>query len=118
MRIKIAGHDLAVKNLDTARIRSVAELQQQTGWKLPEIRTLVAENESYSAAVVTFLSMRDGGVSTTWDDVLDTNFNEVQVIAEPGDVRIAQEAPADPQSPSGASAPDDAPQPAEPPTEG
>lgn len=110
MRILINGHNVPIKNIDTGRIRDVAELQQQTGWKLPEVRETIAKNETYSAAVVTFLSLRAAGVAITWDDVLDLSYNDFKVIAEPGDFRGTEAAAPDPQSPSGASAPDDEPQ--------
>lgn len=110
MRIKIDGHNLPVKNLDTSRIRYVAELQQQSGWKLPEIRAHAAAAESINAAILSFLSLRNEGIATTWEEMLDRTFEDIQIVADPGDSRKAEAPTTDPQEPSGASAPDAAPE--------
>jgi hypothetical protein len=91
MRIVIDGHELPVKNLDTARIRDVAELQQQTGWKLSQVRQEIADSDAISAGVLIFLSMRHAGLPTTWDEVQDRTLEEVRIIQDPGD--IAREQP-------------------------
>ncbi|MBQ9918016.1 MAG: hypothetical protein IJO71_12565 [Microbacterium sp.] len=118
MKIKYQGHTLSVKNLDTARIRDVAELQQQTGWTLPEMRKAGAPGSAYTPPILLFLSLRAENIPTSWDEVLDAGYGDIEILTEPGDNR-AQEAPeSDPQEPSGASAPDDADHEAEAPTEG
>lgn len=107
MKIKYQGHTLPVKNLDTARIRDVAELQQQTGWTLPQIREAGKAGSAYTPPILLFLSLRGEGIPASWDEVLDIGFGDIEIVTEPGDNR-GQEAPeADPQEPSGASAPDD-----------
>jgi len=117
MRILVYGHDVPTKNLDTARIRDVADLQTQTGWKLPEIRQVTAKNDSYTVAVITFLSLNAAGIRTSWDEVLDLPYEAARVVREPGDDRRAEQTTPDPQLPSGASAPDAEPQAEADPTE-
>lgn len=107
MKIKINGITIAVKNLDSARIRDIAELQQQTGMKLPEIRDAAAPGSVLTPAILAFLSMRGAGQAFSWEDATELSFNDIAIISEPGDVARASGADApDPQKPSGASAPD------------
>jgi len=117
MRILVNGQDVPTKNLDTARIRDVADLQTQTGWKLSDIRTITSKNDSYTSAVITFLSLNAAGVRTSWEEVLDMPYEAVRVVREPGDNRGAEQTTPDPQSPSGASAPDADPEAEADPTE-
>lgn len=111
MKIRIKDVTVVGRNIDSARIRDLVELQTQTGMKLPEIREAGAPGAVYTAPIVAFLSMRGAGHSFTWDDALDLSLDDIRVVVEPGDQRGTQEdAAADPQQPSGASAPDgDAP---------
>lgn len=109
MKLIVRGEEIPFKTIDTSRLRDVAELQQQTGMKLAAIRTECAENETVNTAVAIFLGRRAADLPTSWDDVQDYSFQDVRIVLEPGD---APRTPSedddepDPQSPSGASAPD------------
>jgi hypothetical protein len=110
MKIQIKGKTMPLKNLDSARLRDVAELQQQTGWKLTEIRDQIAQNEVINAAVLVFLSSHASGAGMSWDDVQDLGFGDFRLVQEPGDTARGKKAKVDPQKPSGDSSPDAAPQ--------
>lgn len=92
MKVNIDGRTLVAKNMDTAPIRHVAELQRQTGWKLEELRDNVQKIDIYAAAVLLFLTLHNAGFTPTWDDVLDRDLSELEIIQEPGDERRIAEA--------------------------
>ncbi|MEZ3156855.1 hypothetical protein AB1K56_07970 [Microbacterium sp. BWR-S6Y] len=111
MKIRIKDVTVVGRNIDSARIRDLVELQTQTGMKLPEIREAGKPGALLTAPVIAFLSMRGAGHAFTWEDALDLSLDEIRVVVEPGDRPAVQEdEQADPPQPSGDSAPDgDAP---------
>lgn len=111
MKIKVNDVVLTVRNIDTARIRDLAELQTQSGMMLPDLRKAAVPGSVLVSAILAFLSMRGAGHAFTWDDALDLTNENVSVVFEPGDIRTSDAPAEDPQSPSGASVPDgDAPE--------
>ncbi len=106
MKIKVKDVTLEIRNIDNARLRDLAELQTQSGMKLPEIRKSRRARIGSRPAILTFLSMRGACHAFTWDDALELTNDDIKVLVEPGDVRAQEIEEADPQSPSGASVPD------------
>lgn len=82
--------------LDSARMRDLAALQREMGWKLAKINE-VAELEGVGMALMIYLSFRATGRLITYaraEELLD----EVDPVPEPGDIPEPEEATEDPQS--------------------
>ncbi|MHC9046812.1 hypothetical protein ACYX8G_19680 [Microbacterium saperdae] len=91
------GVELVTKNIHSARLRDIAELQTQTGLKLEELRDKIRAEDILGMASLLFLTLRNAGAETfTWNDALDTEMDNFTLVQEPGDVRRAKEAAASP----------------------
>lgn len=110
MKMTIDGRQLVAKNLDTARVRDVVELQRQTGWKLKELKDNVVEAESLGIPLIAFLTLRNAGFSPVWDELLDRQISDFELEPDAEDEARAAEAAAaaDPPQPLEDSAPADA----------
>lgn len=98
MKIKISnlnpaieGKALAVKK--TTRI--LAELQRQTGWNMAQMTE--AEAAVYGAAIAAFCALQNAGFEPKWDDVLDLDTDDFELVEEPGDNRPEADAVDPPQ---------------------
>lgn len=65
-----------VRNLDTAPPRAVIRLQEETGWKLTEIRDRIAGADFYAPLLTSFLTAATAGRPVLWDFLLDTPMSE------------------------------------------
>lgn len=100
MRIIIDGEELIARNLDTARLRDIAELQRQTGWKMKEIREQVTAADIFGPAITLFLTLACYGHEPDWDDILDRDVKSIDFQKDPIDEATeARDAP-DPQLPA------------------
>lgn len=96
MRIKIDGRELLVRK----PIRVLVELQQQTGWKMEDLDKHINGADSLGVAVAAFCALRNAGIPTTWDEVLDRDVDDFEPVAEPGDEREGDDASDPLSSPS------------------
>lgn len=106
--LTIDGRELTVRNLSTAKIMHVQELQRQSGLKLAEIHQSVAETDVLGMVVLSFLTQRTAGIDVKWDDLMAGSAEELGAYSsDPGDrkAKAEDEADADPQV-SGTSDPD------------
>lgn len=77
----IEGKDLVVKKTT----RNLAELQQQTGWDMSTMTQ--AEAAVYGAAMAAFCALRNAGFEPQWEDLIDRDVEDFELIEEPGDKR-------------------------------
>ena len=96
MKIKIDGRELLVRK----PVRVLIELQQQTGWKMEDLDKKVSEADSYGIAIAAFCALRNAGIPTTWEEILDRDTEDFEPVDEPGDNRPEVDAVDPPQAPS------------------
>ncbi|QPE05313.1 hypothetical protein IT882_04390 [Microbacterium schleiferi] len=83
MKIKIKGieHELVVRK--TTRI--LAEFQNESGINFSEWEKKDAA--VYGTAFAAWCALRNAGYEPKWDDLIDRDIDEFEVIQEPGDSR-------------------------------
>jgi hypothetical protein len=90
------AHEFKVVNLDKARIRDIVSLQSESGMKLTEITDLGSSSEAFAMCVVSFLTRRNAGIFTTWEELYSGDISALgSVVQEPGDIAQAAEAEAE-----------------------
>ena len=99
MRMQYDGRELIVRNLDTARLRDIAELQRQTGWKMNELRDRIAEADILAGSLTIFLTLAAYDYEPKWEDLLDGTISALRMEQDPQDVVIAAESVGDVQDP-------------------
>lgn len=103
--ITVEGEQLLARNLDTARIRDVAELQRQSGWKLKDIRDAVKESDVLAPALLLFLTLAAYDRHPNWEEILDGDLKVFEGLKQdPQELAVEAERRGDvadpPQSPS------------------
>jgi hypothetical protein len=99
--ITIDGQEMLARNLDTARIRDVAELQRQSGWKLEQIRNQVQEADVLGAAILLFLTLAAYGHGPKWEEILDRDLTLFEGLKQdPQELAIEAEQRGDVEDPS------------------
>jgi len=96
MKIRIDGRELLVKK----RVRDIIELQRQTGWKLEDLDKQVAAADALSMPVTAFFALANAGFSPIFDELMDRDVEEFEIVEEPGDDREGGDVVDPPQSPS------------------
>lgn len=96
MKIRIDGRELVVRK----PVRVLIELQQATGWKMEDLDKKVSETDSVGIAIAAFCALRNAGIPTTWEEVLERDVEDYEPVEEPGDDREDTDASDPPRSPS------------------
>lgn len=98
MKIRIDGRELVIRKT----VRVLMELQHQTGWKMEDIGKKSQEADSLGIAIGAFCALRNAGIPTTWEEILDRDVEDFEQVREPGDPDERQEDDASdpPRSPS------------------
>lgn len=97
MKIRIAGvandNPLLVKKTT----RALIELQRQTGWDLSKLTE--GEQGAVSAASAAFFAMHNAGLNPQWEELLDRDLDDFDIVPEPGDKKVGATAEADASDP-------------------
>ena len=111
MKIRISGVDYDAAALGRLSLFDILELKRQTGLSVDEMQAAFAEVDpdnpesamrsedplvAFGATI--WLARRKAGERLTFEEACDFPLDELEFIAEPGDV--PDEAPVDPPSPS------------------
>lgn len=111
MKMRVDGHDLVAKSLDTARGRDLIELQRQTGYSMEKLQAAVEEADIIAVYMTAFFTLHNAGFSHRWEDLLDRPMTDFEPIPEPIDAARqsaeGEQEDEDPQSPSTDSPADD-----------
>ncbi|GAB6857343.1 hypothetical protein [Microbacterium xylanilyticum] len=98
MKVKITGYNDAIdgKPLVVKKTtRALAELQQQTGWDMSKLTQ--AELSVYGGLMAVFCALHNAGFNPSWDELLDRDTDDFELIEEPGDNRRQEVEEPDPQ---------------------
>lgn len=96
MKIRIDGHELLVKKTT----RALVEWQRQSG--LDASTMTRGQTAAIGAALAAFCALHNAGFNPSWEDLMDRDVDEFDLIEEPGDNRPDQVAvvPDPPQRPA------------------
>lgn len=94
MKIRIDGRELLVKK----RVRDIVELQRQTGWKMEDLETQVQKSDVLSLPMAAFFALANAGFTPVFDELLDRDPEEFELVEEAGDSREGGDVTDPPQS--------------------
>lgn len=95
MKIRIDGRELLVKQTT----RGIVEFQRQSGIVMHELSK--AELAPYAPALAAFHALHNAGFNPSWDELLDRDVTDFEMIQEPGDDRtVVVDAVEPPSSPA------------------
>jgi hypothetical protein len=80
------GRELPAKNIGTARVDALIELQLQTGLKSEQLNARMKASEIFVNSVLFFLTLTSAGETVKWSDVMaksQLDFGKLEL--EPGD---------------------------------
>lgn len=83
MKIRIDGRELLVKK----RVRDIVELQRQTGWKMEDIDKQVAVSDALAIPMTAFFALANAGFNPVFEDLLDRDPEDFELVEEAGDTR-------------------------------
>jgi hypothetical protein len=89
-------HELRLINIDKASIRDIVALQTESGMKMGEITSLGSTSEAFAVCVVAFLTRRNAGIFTPWDELFSGDISALgTIVQEPIDIAQKAEAEAE-----------------------
>ena len=89
-------HEFRLINIDKSSVRDIVALQTESGMKLGEITELGSTNEAFAMCVVSFLTRRNAGIFTPWEELYSGDITALgSVVQEPGDIAQKAEAEAE-----------------------
>jgi hypothetical protein len=99
MRLVVDGQEYPLKNMQTAPVIYVLELQKQTGWKGNQIKERIDEADLLAAPISLFLTLAAAGQKPSWTDCFARPLGDYEILQDPEDeAREADEkGTADPQ---------------------
>lgn len=98
MKLIVNGHTLRVITPERARNRDLIRLQEQSGLKLADLRTVHERSDLHATLLLSWLTQANAGMEPDYDEMMDGGSAAIgEIVLEPGD-QPAQEDPAqDPQ---------------------
>lgn len=84
MKIRIDGRELLVKKTT----RTLVEFQRQSGIDLSKWDS--GDAAVYGNAFAAFCALHNAGFQPNWEELLDRDLDEIEIVEEPGDTRTAE----------------------------